>query len=112
VPLQVKGCCLDLEKGYFRLNTAPDPAKIRPVATLRKSLKHVKKRWKTEGVHSLPSDYVLCKRRMSHAESLFLLAGDYKWFCDQMKGIRQDLQLQCIRDEFTVEVCVDSPLPP
>eukprot|EP00038_Savillea_parva_P009413 m.183380 g.183380 ORF g.183380 m.183380 type:complete len:686 (-) comp15800_c0_seq1:100-2157(-) len=74
----VTGLCQDLEKGYFRLNEAPDPHKIRPLSVLRLSLKHVKQRWIKE--------------------------GDYKWFCDQMKGIRQDLQLQGIRNEFTVEV--------
>lgn len=45
----VVGRCRELEKGYFRLNEAPDPEKIRPVDVLRMALKHVKQKWKKEG---------------------------------------------------------------
>lgn len=34
---------MDIEKDYFRLNEAPDPASVRPPAVLRKSLDNVKR---------------------------------------------------------------------
>eukprot|EP01052_Picozoa_sp_SAG31_P033504 SAG31_NODE_3797_length_3874_cov_2.483444_3_plen_247_part_00 len=63
--------CRNIEKEYFRLNTAPDPAKVRPPDVLAKSLRHVQQNWVTQ-------------------------SKDYEWVTSQMKAIRQDLVLQNI----------------
>jgi len=45
-PMTVKGTCQTLEKPYFRLTSAPDPAEVRPEEVLEKSLKLMSKKWK------------------------------------------------------------------
>ncbi|KAM7456310.1 hypothetical protein BLSTO_02934 [Blastocystis sp. subtype 1] len=74
----IVGKCTNLEKAYFRLTTAPNENDIRPEDILKKAFLRLKTIWK----ETKDSNYVL----------------------DQLKAIRQDLVVQGISNEFTVEV--------
>lgn len=74
----IVGRCQDLEKRYFRLTSAPNPDTVRPLPILEKTLDFLKKKWRRE--------------------------NNYGYICDQFKSLRQDLTVQHIRTEFTVNV--------
>lgn len=74
------GTCLDVEKRYLRLTSAPDPSTVRPLHVLRRSLKIIQEKYRAE------PDIT------------------YRYLCEQFKSIRQDLTVQCIRDSFTATV--------
>lgn len=74
----VVGTSQELLKRYLRLTSAPNPANVRPEAVLRQTLVLLKKKWSKE--------------------------ENYGYICDQFKSMRQDLTVQRIRTDFTVEV--------
>lgn len=74
----IVGRCQNLEKNYFRLTAPPNPDTVRPLPVLKKTLDLLKKKWRTE--------------------------SNYNYVCDQFKSMRQDLTVQRIRNEFTVNV--------
>jgi hypothetical protein len=74
----VLGTSQSLEKPYFRLTAAADPATVRPEHVLRQALR-------------------LAVMKLTQG-------GEYAAACEQFKSIRQDLTVQHIRNEFAVEV--------
>ncbi|KAG2182440.1 hypothetical protein INT43_007370 [Umbelopsis isabellina] len=74
----IVGTSTALEKSYLRLTSAADPAMVRPVHILKKTLNLLKKKWRQE--------------------------ENYSYICDQFKSVRQDLTVQRIQNDFTVQV--------
>lgn len=74
----IVGSSTQLEKQYLRLTSAPDPTTVRPLPILRQTLELLLKKWKDE--------------------------RNYTFICDQFKSMRQDLTVQRIQSEFTVQV--------
>jgi SAC3 family protein LENG8/THP3 len=74
----VIGTCQKIEKSYLRLTAPPKPETVRPLDVLKKAFGRLKEKWCQE--------------------------GDYGYVCDQLKAIRQDLTVQRIKNEFTVNV--------
>ncbi|ORY31797.1 putative SAC3/GANP domain protein associated with nuclear localization of protein [Naematelia encephala] len=74
----IKGTNTKLEKRYLRLTSEPSPADIRPLHVLQQTLQLLKRKWKDE--------------------------HNYAYAVDQFKSVRQDLTVQRIKNEFTVEV--------
>jgi SAC3 family protein LENG8/THP3 len=72
------GTCQNIEKEYLRLTAPPKPETVRPVPILRKTLRLLKDRHNG--------------------------GADYGYINSQFKSLRQDLTVQHVRDEFTVEV--------
>jgi hypothetical protein len=76
--LTIRGTSQALEKPYLRLTSAPDPSTVRPEPVLKKSLKMIKSKWRSN--------------------------PDYLYSCEQLKSIRQDLTVQHIKNKFAIEV--------
>ena len=74
----IVGTCQILEKNYFRLTSAPDPSTVRPLPVLRKT-------------------FALLRDKAASGAT-------YNYLCDQYKSIRQDLTVQRILNDFTVQV--------
>ncbi|KAF8582726.1 hypothetical protein K439DRAFT_1391251 [Ramaria rubella] len=68
----------NLFKDYLRLTTEPNPNDIRPLNVLTLTLKELKRIWREK--------------------------NDYKFINNQFKSLRQDLTVQRIKNEFTVQV--------
>ncbi|GAA5952085.1 hypothetical protein JCM21900_006246 [Sporobolomyces salmonicolor] len=74
----IVGTSTKLEKPYLRLTSLPDPKTIRPLAVLKETLNLLKNKWREE--------------------------SNYNYICDQFKSMRQDLIVQRITNDFTVQV--------
>eukprot|EP00587_Corethron_hystrix_P002948 CAMPEP_0113328954 /NCGR_PEP_ID=MMETSP0010_2-20120614/20487_1 /TAXON_ID=216773 ORGANISM="Corethron hystrix, Strain 308" /NCGR_SAMPLE_ID=MMETSP0010_2 /ASSEMBLY_ACC=CAM_ASM_000155 /LENGTH=703 /DNA_ID=CAMNT_0000190701 /DNA_START=75 /DNA_END=2186 /DNA_ORIENTATION=- /assembly_acc=CAM_ASM_000155 len=76
--MTVKGTCQVLEKEYLRLTGPPKSEKVRPQHILKAHLRNLKQTWNQE-------------------------ACDYVWICSQLKAVRQDLKVQRIVNEFSID---------
>ncbi|KAE9393441.1 hypothetical protein BT96DRAFT_863465 [Gymnopus androsaceus JB14] len=74
----IVGTSKEIFKDYLRLTTEPKPETIRPYPVLQETLVQLKNRWREK--------------------------SSYPWICNQFKSLRQDLTVQRIKNEFTVQV--------
>lgn len=91
--LHIRGTSTTLEKRYLRLTQAPDPAVVRPEHVLRQALERLMRLWR-----ATPDDPALSVADRAHVH-------DYKYTCEQIKAIRQDLTVQHLaRERLTFDV--------
>ncbi|KAJ7173797.1 SAC3/GANP/Nin1/mts3/eIF-3 p25 family-domain-containing protein [Mycena filopes] len=74
----IVGTSKEIFKDYLRLTTEPKPEQIRPYPILQQTLLELKNRFREK--------------------------TPYNWICSQFKSLRQDLTVQRIKNEFTVQV--------
>ncbi|KAH8071801.1 SAC3/GANP/Nin1/mts3/eIF-3 p25 family-domain-containing protein [Cristinia sonorae] len=74
----IVGTNKEIFKDYLRLTSEPKPEQIRPYQVLQQTLDALKTRWREK--------------------------ANYNWICSQFKSLRQDLTVQRIKNEFTVNV--------
>lgn len=67
-----------MEKPYFRLTSIPDPSNIRPESVLKRSFVFILDKWKKE--------------------------KNISYILEQFKSLRQDISVQSIKNEFTIQV--------
>lgn len=77
-PKKIVGTLLSLEKEYFRNADEPDPSNVRPLYILKQSFEFIKNK--------------------------VLEGAEWVYISNQMKSIRQDLVIQGIKSQFTVDV--------
>ena len=70
-----------MEKDYLRLTSAPHPSVVRPERVLKLALESLMQKWEEDS-----------------------LGVGYVYMCSQLKAIRQDLTVQHIKNDFTVQV--------
>jgi len=87
--LVVKGTSTKLEKGYLRLTSAPNPAEVRPEQVLRQALGRI---------------IAITAGRQPWPASAGKESQHYFYLNDQLKAIRQDLTVQHIKNDLTVQV--------
>jgi len=80
----VVGTSSTVDKKYLRLTAAPDPQTVRPEPVLRQAIQMIKERYESYGEERGQEQYI------------------FLW--ERMKAVRQDLTVQRIRNEFTVDV--------
>ncbi|KAJ7743121.1 SAC3/GANP/Nin1/mts3/eIF-3 p25 family-domain-containing protein [Mycena metata] len=74
----IVGTSKEIFKDYLRLTAEPKPEQIRPYPILQQTLLELKNRFREK--------------------------TPYNWICSQFKSLRQDLTVQRIKNEFTVQV--------
>jgi SAC3/GANP family len=104
--LTIKGTCTDIEKRYFRLIAPPEPSAVRPLHILKLAFERVLAKYKESG--DTGSGGLAAVKSISDSPSVSLQYSNYPFYKayvnDQLKSIRQDLVVQCIRNEFTIDV--------
>ncbi|KAF9054572.1 SAC3/GANP/Nin1/mts3/eIF-3 p25 family-domain-containing protein [Panaeolus papilionaceus] len=74
----IVGTSQEIFKDYLRLTSEPNPETIRPYHILQQTFSELKTKWRNKTT--------------------------YNWICNQFKSLRQDLTVQRIKNEFTVQV--------
>jgi hypothetical protein len=105
--LMVIGVCQTFEKEYLRLTAAPDPSTVRPETILKEYMNVLIARWISGNIHD-----TIRTKAVAVAASKGLLDGGeidvdeeaYLYICSQLKAIRQDLTVQHVVNNFTVDV--------
>ncbi|KAJ1484326.1 SAC3/GANP/Nin1/mts3/eIF-3 p25 family-domain-containing protein, partial [Baffinella frigidus] len=75
----VVGTCMDMDKTYTRLQSVPDPDKVRPERVLARWAERLKEKYESE-------------------------EHDWEWVTDQFKAVRQDLHIQHIRNAQAITI--------
>ena len=83
----VKGTCQTLEKSYFRLVDIPDPSTVRPEKVLLRALARLE---------------TLVKESDQGSGGGY--KSTYHYQCDQLKALRQDVQVQGLRNDTATRI--------